>query len=50
MKDIRLSDLKSEFHDWCGLLSENEIVSNPCLVRVIERIERMLCAQEEVST
>lgn len=39
-----LKDLKHEFYEWCGLLSIDEIVSNPPLIRAIERIERMLLA------
>jgi len=39
-----LKELKKEFYDWCWLLSVEEIVSNPPLVRTIERLERMLIA------
>ena len=40
----KLKDLKQEFYEWCGLLSIDEIVSNTNLIRVIERLERMLLA------
>ncbi|MGK5086976.1 hypothetical protein WDW86_05415 [Bdellovibrionota bacterium FG-2] len=39
-----LNQLKLEFFEWCGLLSIDEIVSNANLIRVIERLERMLLA------
>ena len=39
-----LKDLKQEFYTWCGLLSIDEILSNPNLIHVIERLERMLLA------
>lgn len=39
-----LTELKDEFHSWCGLLSIEEIISNTELIRVIERLERMLLA------
>lgn len=43
-KNELLLGLKEDFRQWCGLLSIDEIVSNSKLIRVIERLERMLVA------
>lgn len=41
-----VQNLKKDFRDLCGLLSVEEIMSNGPLIRVIERLERMLLAVE----
>jgi len=42
MKIRSLSEVKRLFHEWCGSLSIDEIISNRELIQSIERIERML--------
>lgn len=47
MRNLNLStlaELKRAFYEWCGVLSIDEIASNPCLMRAIERFERTLIA------
>lgn len=44
MNTKTINDLRKEFHEWCGLLSIDEIGTNPDLMRIIERLERMLIA------
>ena len=39
-----LNHLKDQFHEFCGMISIDEIVSNEPLMRVIEQFERMLNA------
>jgi len=39
---LLLKELKNDFYDWCGELSINECVSNPALIEMIERLERLL--------
>lgn len=39
-----LADIKSDFYDWCWLLSLDEVASNERLRFAIERIEKMLFA------
>ncbi len=39
-----LSELKRAFYEWCGVLSIDEIASNPSIIRAIERFERSLLA------
>ena len=36
-----MNALKIAFRDWCGLLSIDEIVSNPALSNYISQIEAM---------
>lgn len=36
-----MNALKTAFRDWCGLLSVEEIISNPSLSEVIARIEAL---------
>lgn len=38
--------LRDQFRDFCGLISIDEIVSNEPLIRVIERIEKMLATAD----
>lgn len=44
MPNDLLLDLKSEFYEWCGLVSIDEICSNPFLIHAIEGVERELLA------
>lgn len=44
MRRSLLSQLKKDFFEWCGLLSIEEVLSNPRLMEVAERVERMLLA------
>ncbi len=37
-----LTQFRSEFHDWCGRISLKEVAENGPLMRVIERLDRML--------
>lgn len=39
-----ITQVKHNFHTWCGVLSLKEILSNKELMNVIERLERMLIA------
>ena len=38
----KIKRLKEEFREWCGLLSVEEIISNPSLIEAIKRIESLL--------
>ena len=46
MHKQKVKELKNEFHEWCGLLSIEEIMSNPVLIRIMERVERLILAAE----
>ena len=39
---VTLKEIEQAFLDWCSLLSLDELCSNPRLVSIIERMERML--------
>jgi len=39
---VSLKKIEEEFLDWCSLLSLDELCSNPKLISIIERVERML--------
>ena len=39
---VTLKKIEETFLDWCSLLSLDELCSNPRLVSIIERVERML--------
>ena len=39
---VTLKHIEEAFLDWCSLLSLDEVCSNPKLVSIIERVERML--------
>lgn len=39
MPESKLKELKREFREWCGLLSLEEILSNPDLIQVIKQLE-----------
>lgn len=43
----RLKEIKNEFYEFCGMLSLDEIVGNPDLIRTIEEIERLILSMEE---
>lgn len=42
MQKYKYKKLKVLFFDWCSVLSLDEIVSNPELMRALERVERLL--------
>ncbi len=42
MKYEDLRQIKEEFHDWCLLLSCDEVASNRELIGAIKRLERSL--------
>jgi hypothetical protein len=44
MSRVSIRVLKEDFYEWLGTLSVEEIMSNKELLRVIERLERMLLA------
>ncbi len=44
MSKNELHELKEDFRKFCGLLSIPEIMSNFAMIRVMERLERMLQA------
>ena len=48
-RDASLATLKDDFNEWCGVLSIDEIMSNPPLIRVVERLIRMLNAARSVN-
>ncbi len=37
-----LEDIKREFREWYSIISTDEIISNPSLIRIIERMEKIL--------
>jgi len=39
---VTLKKIEEAFLDWCSLLSLDELCSNPKLIPIIERVERML--------
>lgn len=47
MEKVLYQQLKFAFFDWCSLLSLNECVSNPQLIKEIERMERLLIVAAE---
>ncbi len=40
-------EIKNIFRNLCGSLSEEEILKNQSLIRNIERIEKLLCSNQE---
>jgi hypothetical protein len=47
MEKLLYQELKFVFFDWCSLLSLNECISNPDLIKAIERLERLLITAAE---
>ncbi len=47
MEKFLYRKLKYNFFDWCSFLSLNECVSNPALIKAIERVERLLIEAAE---
>jgi hypothetical protein len=39
---VLITELKNELREWCGMLSVEEIMSNPDLIQCFERFERAL--------
>ena len=44
---VFLNSLKSEFRDWCGLLSIEEIMSNIDLIESITMTEKVMASIEK---
>ena len=42
-------EIKNIFRNLCGSLSEEEILKNQSLIKNIERIEKMLCSNQNES-